>query len=520
MNWPISARRLVSAPLLSATLLLAATSCEKASDLGVELPGTSTTSTDYRDFPVTASTVLQDSLETLKATTYLVGRVQDNVLGTTAANAYFNLKLSPPTGDTLPSAVAGTTPMPQLDSLVLVMPFESVYGSAAAPFRANVYPLVGSLDEQALYNSSSSVAVDLANPLGTGVSARLNGSRVIRQRNDASDGSTDTTTFKVRLPDKTVRLKLNTSANTLASTIFSRLSDRATTFTQVQLDALLKGLSVQPTADFTSAVVGFPTTTAVTRAVFYYHYTNKKGTGTLKGSYSIPFGSQSAFNTKTNAPRYFTEIKTAPTGPFTRLQGADGSSQSVASDLSNDVVYTQAGSGFVTKLEIPGLKELKDLAQPQEGAGSAIAINRAELLVPIQPYTNLLFATPAEVYLYEANARNQPLRRVVQNTRVERLVLSDAVNQLNPILSGITGEGGYYRQAAKATPLVISDVNRSYGMLMTGYVQAYVYDRLSGPVPDAFLFSPALPSVGTLGLNRAVLDGKNIKLRVYYSRLR
>ena len=488
------------------------------------MPGTGTASTEYRDFPVTASTILQDSIETLKTNSYLIGRVRDNALGTTTANGYFNLKLSTLPGDTLPSGVSGTAPNPQLDSVVLVMPFESVYGSATNPLRVNVYPLVSALDDQGIYNSNSSAAVDAANPLGTGLSARLNGSRKFNQRNDATS-TTDTTTFKVTVPDKTVRLKLNSGGSSLPATVFARLADKNVAFTQAGLNAVLKGIAVQPASDFTSAVVGFSTTSvaasSVSRITFYYHYTNKKANGTLRGSYGIPFGNQPGFGSAINAPRYFTEIKTDLLAPFNRLQGTTGASASVPASETGDVVYTQLGNGIATKLEIPGLQELKNEAQG--GSNPAIAINRAELLIPVQPYTNLLFASPSSTYLYEVNAFNQPLKRVLLNNRVERLVLRDGTSQLAPAVTSIenTSEGnGYYQQAAPASLFSVSDVNRSYGMVLTGYVQSYVYDKLGGVAPAAFILSPQVRQSRALGLERAVLDGKNIKLRVYYSKLR
>ncbi|MBO0359766.1 DUF4270 family protein [Hymenobacter sp. BT186] len=522
MNWPTSARRLASASVLSTALLFTATSCEEASDLGVELPGTNATSTEYRDFPVTASTVLQDSINTLKANSYLIGRVRDNALGTTTAKGYFNLKISPSASDTLPANVLGTNPNAQLDSVVLVMPFApaAIYGSAASPLRVDVYPLTAPLDEQGVYNSASTAAADMAGALGTGVAARLNGTRTVRQRNDPSS-STDTSTFKLSEPNRTVRLKLNAS-NSLLTNVFGLLKN--TSFSQSQLDAAWKGLMIQPTSNFNSAVVGFASIGSVSSAVFYYHYNKKVGTGTLKGTYSIPFGTQAAYATKANAPRYFTSIVTEPAAPFNQLQGASNSARSVPSSASGDIAYMQAGSGFVAKLEIPGLAELKQLAQPQATGGSpSIAINRAELQVQVQPSSNLLFALPANGYLYEVNANNEPLRRVFLNSRVERVILRDGLNQLGIGLTSIENNAqnlGYYQNAAAATPLAVSDVNRYYGLLMTSYVQAYVYDKLSGTTPAAFLFSPILRNSNALGLERAALDGKNIRLRVYYSKLR
>jgi hypothetical protein len=183
----------------------------------------------------------------------------------------------------------------------------------------------------------------------------------------------------------------------------------------------------------------------------------------------------------------------------------------------------QGGNGFGARLEIPGLNELRSLAQPQAAGSSAIAINRAELLIPVKPFSNLLFPQPGNGYLYEVNANNQSLTRRLLNNRVERIVLRDGVDQLGTGLSSIgdVQQGsGYYQNAAAARFYSLSDANQYYSLVLTGYVQSYVYDRLSGAAPAAFILSPSLRTSLGLDLNRAVLDGTGIKLRVYYSQLR
>lgn len=532
MNWPTSACRLASVSLLSATLLFTAASCEDANDLGVELPGTANADTQYRDFAVTASTVLRDSTETQKANRFLVGRVRENVLGSTAATAFLNLKLRPFPTDTLPTAVTtltGVNPNPVLDSLVLEMPFDQVYGSAATPLRVNVYQLGQPLDEQTVYNSTSSV------PFGTeialGLTARLNGTR-------KDSVGTKPNRTQVTVPDRTVRLKLHGSGRVspLATAVFTSLN--TTGFSQASLDAIWKGIALEPAADFNTAVVGLvsnlpreilgDTPSSATRAVFYYHYTNKKNTGLLNGRYSIPFG-KGSFGSINNAPRFFTRITNElPTNtPLTRLGGPNGATQAVAAEETNGLVYIQAGNGFGAKLVIPGLEELKSLAAPQANGSPAIAINRAELLVPVRPYANLLFPVPSGnssgVYLYEVNSNNQSLYRPLLSTRVERIVLRDGVPQTGEGLASIADDAnslGYYQNAARGPLYTLSDANQNFSMIITGYVQAYVYGKLGGVSPAAYILSPSLRNSYDLGLERAVLDASNIKLRVYYSQLR
>ncbi|SHK15026.1 DUF4270 family protein [Hymenobacter psychrotolerans] len=524
MNWPISAYRLASVSLVSATLLFTAAGCEDASNLGVELPGTTAANTDYRDFDVTASTVLRDSLDTQKSSQILLGRVRDNVLGTTTASAYLNLKIAQalPARDTVPSGVrqvTGVDANPQLDSLVIEAPFETVYGSATAPLRVNIYQLAQPLDERQVYNSSSSVVTGAE--LGLNVSARLNGVKKEWQRTNPTS-ATDKDSVLVTTPDKVVRLKLHGGGRTLplANDVFALL--KGTNFTQASLNALWKGIAIQPTSDFNTAVASI-LPGGGTRVVFHYHYTNKKNTGTLKGRYSLALG-LTGFQSFGNAPRFFTQITNElPTGsPLSRLAGTAGAAQSVPAAETDGKVYMQGGNGFGAKLEIPGLNELRTLAQPTTDGGSpAIAINRAELLIPVSPFANLLFPQATSAYLYEVNASNQALQRTVLNTRIERMVLRDGVNPTGAGLTSIGDDqysGGYYQNTAKAT--LNNPLNTFYSTSITSYVQAYVYDRLNGPSPAAFVFSPFLRNSFTLDLNRAVLDGTNIKLRVYYSKLR
>lgn len=527
MNWPISAYRLASVSLLSATLLFMAAGCEDANDLGVELPGTTAADTQYRDFAVTASTILRDSIETQKADRFLVGRVRENVLGSTAATAFLNLKLRPLVADTLPSGVAsaaGVAPNPVLDSLVLEMPFDEVYGSAATPLRVNVLQLTQRLDDQTVYNSSSAVAA--GTEIARNLTARLDGTK-------KDSAGVKPNRIQVTVPDRTVRLKLHGGGqvSALANEVFTRL--KATGFNQAILDAAWQGVALQPAADFSTAVVGLQSNlitnnnpgTTRTRAVFYYRYTNKKNTGTLNGRYSIALG-KGSFSSLNDAPRYFTRITNElPTNsPLTRLAGTSGATQAVAATETNGLVYMQGGNGFAAKLKVPGLEELKLLAKPQADGSPAIAINRAELLIPVKPFANLLFSLPSRSFLSEVNSSNQALYRPLLNTRVERIVLRDGVPQTGQGLGSIADDpqngAGYYQNAAVAQLYSLSDVNQSFSMIMTGYVQAYVYDQLGGTAPAVFILSPSLRNSFGLDLNRAVLDASAIRLRVYYSKLR
>ncbi len=219
-------------------------------------------------------------------------------------------------------------------------------------------------------------------------------------------------------------------------------------------------MAVTPTDDFSGTVVGFNRSNDL-RVVFYYHDST---TPTRRRAYSIYFGSparsasEAVNSINLNAPRYFTQITTdlSAAGPFARL--TDGRA-AVTSAEAGGISYVQEGVGFGTRLEIPaGLKALKDRKD--------IAINRAELIIPVKPFTNALFPRPRRLFLYEANATNQVLQSLVNNFRTDRVVLGDST-------SSQTGQ----RAEAAARFYDLSENNKYYSVLITNYVQNYIYTQ-------------------------------------------
>jgi hypothetical protein len=304
--------------------------------------------------------------------------------------------------------------------------------------------------------------------------------------------------------DQTVRLALSRPGQVsgFVGGIFSAL--QAETFSQAQLDVLWKGIAVAPTDDFTGTVVGFNRSNDL-RVIFYFRGATAT-TPTKRRTYSIYFGSpprgasEAVTSINLNAPRYFTQITTdlSAAGAFSRLTNG---STAVTTAEAGGIAYVQEGVGFGSRLDIPvGLKALKDRKD--------IAINRAELIIPVKPFTNALFPLPRRLYLYEANASNQVLQGLVNNFRTDRVVLGDSTN----------AQGQRLEAAARFYDL--GSNNKYYSVLITNYVQSYIYSQTDATRPAALILSPTLRTLPTLKLNRAVLDAENITLRVYYSKLR
>ena len=477
MNWPIKAPRPVAAALWAAATFFSTTGCEKPNNIGVELPGTAAITTAYRDYAVTASTVRLDSLPTLKADRLLAGRLLDGNTGiTTAASFYSNLQIQT---DSLPAAFDNV----QLDSLVLTLPFDRLYGNSTAPARFDVYQLAQKLDERTAYTSAS--APTLGSAIATNVAGALNRTR------------TDTSSTTGTAPINVINLVLaRGTSSAFANNLFTLLKDP--NFTQTKLDAFWKGYAVVPSAGYSGAVVKiYPTPNEInlpTGFTLYYHDSKQR---------TRPYYLITAF--PASDARYFTRVVPdfSGAGPLARLATPG---QAVPAAATNGVTYLQDGNGLATRLEIPGLRALRDTV--------GVTVNRAELLVPVKPFSNSLFPNPAQTYIYEANANGRILERVVDGVPTKRLIqANDQSQQTQTVQSQAVG-----------TLYTLDASNTYYSTLVTSYVQAYLLNQLGGEQPASYILSPTLslprafqPMLG-LTLNRAALDGNGIKLRIYFSR--
>ena len=476
MNWPIKAPRLVAAALWAAATFFSTTGCEKPNNIGVELPGTAAITTAYRDYDVTAATVRLDSLPTLKADRLLAGRLLDGNTGiATAASFYSNLQIQT---DSLPAAFDNV----QLDSLVLTLPFDRLYGNSTTPARFDVYQLAQKLDERTAYTSASAPA--LGSAIATNVAGVLNRTR------------TDTASTAGAVPTNVARFTLaRGTSSAFANNLFTLLKDPA--FTQTKLDAFWKGYAVVPSAGYSGAVLKIDP--AQTFFASYYHDSQNR-----KRVYYF-------ITSLNNDARYFTRVVPdfSGAGPLARLATPG---QAVPAAATNGVTYLQDGNGLATRLEIPGLRALRDTV--------GVTVNRAELLVPVKPFSSSLFPNPDQTYIYEANANGRILERVVNGIPTKRLVQANAQSQQTQVA----------QSQAVGTLYTLDASNTYYSTLVTSYVQAYLLNQLGGELPASYILSPtlSLPVVFTpsapgqpslaLALNRAALDGNGIKLRIYFSR--
>ena len=513
MNWLTSR----CAPL-GAFAALALASCDTGTALNVDLPDTATTNTQYQDYDVASGTVRLDSVRTLKTDHFLIGRLADNVAGLTTARSFFNV-VDVAVTDSLPSKFTSTklfTGPPILDSTVVIMGFDRVYGSSSTPARFDVSALATSLDDRQVYTANSSETGLV--PLATNVSSRLDRTRVqvVTAANTSVTPNIPAVTTVV--PDQIVRLVIqrrvaNGSAQPALSPavitgLFAQL--QVPGFSQPQLDARLKGLAIAPNPTYNTGIVSFGRPNS-SRMLLYFHSTSawksqrNLPADTLKRSYSVFFGP--AFSngglSSSSDPRYYTQI--TPELP-TALSVLNNSSGYVPSTVLSGMSYVQEGTGLGTRVTFTGLDVLTKAA-----AAGGLTINRAELRVPVKPFSTVLFPIPSQLYAVEVNSDNTTLQRTANFLPTDRIVQADGSSQIG---TGVPAIGAL---------TTISAAQTYYTLPVTSYLQAYLNNQLGGNPASLVLLGDSYTSVSprlysTLTLNRAALDAANIKLRVYYSK--
>ncbi len=488
------------AALLGATLLSA---CDKGTDLNVDLPSTTSINTTYRDTPLDAATVRFDSLETLKADHFLAGRLTDNVAGTTTATALLNLQPSAVL-DSLPAKFVAAV----LDSVVFIQGYDAVQGQTSVPVVFDIVALTAPLTETGIYNSSVRPLPLLGATLATGLSDRLD--RRIRIKNLPADSSG---AFYTYVNDNVVRLTLyNRRTNSTAGLAFcNRLfADLKTkpTFGQADLNAIVGGFALLPNSAYNKAIVNF-TRNGNSRLLVYFHDSQPvlPNRSAAWHSYSIFYGPSPGGSGAASArdPRYYTYLESDfSASPLASL--ADVTSSVPAAGL-NGLAYVQDGVGLGVRVAIPA-------TLATELSSDKLAINRAELYIPVKPFSNAVYPFANGLFAVEVDGHNKVLQRLNGLTLTDRVVQKDGTNP-----------AGSNNEAVA----VLYDANTSapyYLVPITSYLQYYLNNLRSRAeaVPAALVLAPTIRRSQNLTLGRSTVEVSGSRggprLRVYYAQLR
>jgi hypothetical protein len=469
MNWRIS--KTVAVLSLSSFLFSA---CEDPTAIGLELqePGTQIGTLYTDSATITASTVLlRDSIIGLSAPRTQVGKVTDGPFGTVSARTY--AEFAPLTFPAHPDSIDATR---GADSLVINLDYNTAYGDTTKQLTLNIHRLTEGFRDADTYYTTRNLAHNQT-PVGSVT--------FLPRPSSTIPGATDATQkTPVLLKVKITGAFANEVLQTLAQT-----SSMATFLTA------LKGLVIAPAEGQAGegSILGILPTAASSNLTLYY-----KSKKNIAKTTTLLF-----------TDRYFNQIEAnrADT-PLVAFGPSVFNGTALSSEATGNRTYLQAGTGLVTKIELPYLTNFRKNAA---GQTQDLAINKAELIIPVDASTVL---TPAQAL------RLPPVITVVQATRSNRMALTNGVpNALQaqdgaqPAMLQYRGEKGGY----------------VYVVNITNYVQNLLYNITPNNglilLPSNVTSSASIPTNFAQTVNRAVLEAnqkgtgadRRITLRLFYS---
>jgi hypothetical protein len=477
MKGNIKMKHLVQGLLTLLISLFILNSCKNPDDIGLDIaPGEEINSLFIDTVTVRSTTVREDTFSTIGLSQHPLGYLQDPVIGTTESS--LALALSMP--------LAGTVHFPKtavLDSAVLVLNFgKEFYGSNTVPFIINVYQLNEKFNPTSGYSSNKTWNY---NP--TVIGSKVVGAFNLKDSLKITDIVTGKADTQKTVPPQ---LRIPISSSFINSNFLKADSLRFTDNTR--FNNFIKGLYISvDRSNNPSGIVFFnlSSTTASNQLNgldVYYKSTSGTITDTIVNHFGITTDSTAASIKRT----YTAAVQTQLNNP----------------QQSFSTVYVQPG-GLRTKINFPFLNSLKNKL-------GKVIINKAELVIPLDANSNILYGPAPRLILYR----------------------TDIADQRQPVPDNNTGQG----QSAP-DPRVIPEpivfggfydaVNKRYKFVITSYIQDILsgkltqYDTYLAPIytneqPSRLISAQATGST----VARSVLGGgsnstNKMKLNIIYTRL-
>ncbi len=340
-------------------------SCENPSEIGFDFDGNADATSVYTDtLSLDISTILADSTVNGKSNFILAGIVNDPVLGSIKASAFFQPSLVTYT------TASGTATLdtfsvkanPIADSLRLrIVNSGLIYGDTVSRSFFNIYRLKSSMNYTKNYNGNESVEYE------GGSLARFG----INSKSFVSDSNTSIAVF-IDLPKNIAQEILSIAPTTGAD--------------NAKFTAALKGFAIVPESS-NKAVYSFitgPLSAATSTLIANWHHQGD----TTKYNYAFDI----------NGPRHtFYEFNRGGSA----LAELTKPKNEISSKLSSGMSYVQGGSGISTKISFGNLKKL----------GANIKVSKAQLEFSLKPESvNPLFPRVFNFVLGEVGTNNQQTR--------------------------------------------------------------------------------------------------------------
>ncbi|WP_340155932.1 DUF4270 family protein [uncultured Winogradskyella sp.] len=289
-------------------------SCSTDSDEESTLAGEDFTNTNIRvlsidTFSVKFSTMKFDSISTSISSRLLIGKYEDDDMGIVSSSSY--MQLNPDSYYIDNDAV--------LDSVGLVLGYDTYYYNDTTQVSTlNIHKLIDKMssDDDVFYNTSETAYE--TTPL-------ISKSYIPTPNRDS---------LFVTLP------------YTFGEELFNDIRDNNITDAE-SLYQKLKGITVQPGTDDDGSIVGFSTSSTDTYIRFYYTIPDELETDEYTYDFSI--------NT------FYNHSESDVTG--LPLEVITDQEYNLDSSDSYGISYNQAGTGYVTKIEFPTIKDIYDIGR-------------------------------------------------------------------------------------------------------------------------------------------------------------
>ena len=388
--------------------------------------------------------LLNDSIVSARASYLSFGGYSDPFTGKTYCEAYASLSLAYNNID-----YSGVV----VDSANLYMYYNNAYGDTLSNQDFSVHQITTQLDASVPYQTTSNFVT----------------------YNPASIG--ERTGFQARpYTNKSLRIPLD---NSFATNLLAIAHNKNNT----DFQSLFYGLVIKPKNNSIASVLTSTYTDSQTKTRLIVYF--KRGLIKDSTMFSI-----------TASPSSFNKVTADRSG--SNISALVSNGDKVEAATSNNRCYVQSGSGVVTKVEIPFLKNLATV-----DGSSSIIVNKAYLVVPIDENSNL------EKYRQEAYLRL--LQMNPDNTY--KYASNGALAYVQA--SGSSQLGTSY--SALGSALAVTDT--VYRFEITSYVQALITNQLQN---NGFILMP----VNNPYLSgRTVVYGANaterkMRIEMYYTKVK
>lgn len=416
-------------------LMLSFASCDKNDGIGLN-QGSDIQGVVTDTMTVHTSTFLLDSLPTAANGVLLLGHIHDDQLGEIKAQPYFQI-----TPDGITSA--SLTDEAELDSMSLRIKYSGYYyGDTSQTQQIELHQLSNRIElpykggiqepeEQNVFSGSAS----LHNVSHFPYNSKILGQLSYKPKPTSRD---------------TVLIPMDMA---LGRQIFDLIknSDRVITNTEEWLD-YFKGLTLVAKGNSGNSIIGFTDTLQVK---MYYKY---DGTDGLKKNGELTF---SLYN---NAYQFngITSDKSS-----TVIKNISLDNREIKANAANGNTFIQGGIGLVTRLEIPYLSYLSQRERT--------AINKAELVVQVQPNQENLFTLPPQLVLLVANQYRKPvsvLTDPLSNKATLDLRAGNSIGSVYeytfPLTDYVSRSNTTYNNSSLFLSLPVSDLSRSMTRVILG----------------------------------------------------